>query len=265
MVFERKGEIMRATKEKEIIRQLRIKILELVYKSKEGHIASSFSILDILWILYNRMMDFRRDHFILSKGHASLALYVVLNEFGYISTEELEKFCEFDSKLGGHPKLNKELGIHASTGSLGHGLPIAVGMALAKKIKDEDGMVYCLIGDGESNEGSIWESALLAQQYKLNNLCCIVDYNHSSDRAINMDNIGSKFDSFEWEIDWCNGHNYLSLYDTFSNLNNKSNKPKVIIAETIKGYGCKTMENNPVWHHKIPNENEYLMLLEELK
>ena len=253
----------------DIIKKLKKQILQMSHISQEGHIASSFSILDVLWVLYDKILNINpnnvknenRDIFILSKAHASLGLYVVLAEKGFISQLDLYEFCKYNGILGGHPNKNKINGVEVSTGSLGHGLPIAVGMALANKIKNINSKVYCLIGDGESNEGSIWESALLANQYNLDNLVCIVDYNHSTDRAINMGSIASKFINFGWDAEIVVGHNHTDLYNV---LKKNIRKSTVIIAETIKGYGCKSIENNFAWHHKSPNKYELDLLLSEL-
>jgi len=249
---------------------LRKKIIELAYNAKEGHIASSLSVLDVIYVLYGKIMDLNeiilqnidRPRFVLSKGHASLALYVVLNKFGIIPDNILETYCQFYSPLGGHQKRNPWLGIEASTGSLGHGLPIAVGLALGYKIKGyKDKRIYCLIGDGELNEGSIWESFLLANHHKLDNLTIIVDYNHSNDRALQYHNLKSQFKSFGCDCISINGHNHYTIENA---LKEKSDKPMVIIANTIKGYGIKRMENNPEWHHKFMGKNEFREIMEEL-
>lgn len=235
------------------------RIIDISYKKKEGHIGSSLSILDILYVLYDKILH-RKHHFILSKGHASLGLYAVLEHFGMLDGD-LETFCDFESNLGGHPS-NKIKNVTASTGSLGHGLPIGVGMAMAEKIKKSDNKTFVLIGDGESNEGTIWESALLASNHKLNNLYCIMDYNHSNDRSLILDDIISKFKSFNWECISVDGHNKNELYDALSY--ESENKPIFILANTIKGKGCKIMENNHAWHHKSPNQEEYSMIMNEL-
>ena len=238
-------------------------------KSGEGHIPSAFSVLDILWVLYDKVLKFNpknpldqsRDIFILSKGHASLGLYAVLAEKGFFPLSELENFGKFNSRLGGHPDRNKVPGVEASTGSLGHGFPISAGIALGLKIKNSDNKVFVLIGDGECNEGTDWESALLASHHNLSILRCVVDYNHSTDRALDMGDIAEKFKSFGWESCVINGHNHKEIYNA---LIKKSDKPTAIIANTIKGYGVKTMENNPAWHHKSPSPEEFNILLEEL-
>jgi transketolase len=244
------------------------KIVILATLKKEGHIASSLSILDIMYILYKDILNIEsikngeidRDRFILSKGHASLGLYAILDHFGILK-EDINTFCDFNSKLGGHPT-DKIDGVEASTGSLGHGLPIGVGLALAYKIKKYKGKVYVLIGDGEANEGTIWESALLASHHNLTNLCCIIDYNHSTDRAVDLINLEYKFRSFGWEIKSINGHNHNEILESLTSPNSR---PLCIIANTVKGNGIIMMENNPEWHHKFPNDEEYKEIINQLK
>ncbi len=254
----------------DIIKKLKIEIVDLAMSAGEGHIPSAFSILDILWVLYDKVLHYdpknpkeeTRDRFILSKGQAALGLYAVLAEKGFFSKQELSDYCQYQSKFGGHPDRNKVLGVEASTGSLGHGLPMAIGMALALKIKNNPAKVYCLIGDGEANEGSIWEAALLASNHKLDNLCCIVDYNHSTDRALLVGDISDKFRSFGWDVVALDGHNHEQLFKAFKTASN--GQPKAVIANTIKGRGVKFMENNPAWHHKAPSREEYAQIMEEL-
>lgn len=254
----------------EKISSLKKKILEISMKSKEGHIPSSFSILDILWVLYDKVLLINpkkpklenRDIFILSKGHASLGLYVVLAEKGFFNKKVLDTFCEKNSILGGHPDRNKVPGVEASTGSLGHGVPIAVGVALGYRIQMKKQRVFVIVGDGECNEGTIWESALLASHHKLDNLCCIFDYNHSTDRALLVGNLEDKFKSFGWKCVTINGHNHKEIVRALTLKH--SNQPLAIIANTIKGFGIKTLENNPAWHHKSPNKEEYETLISEL-
>jgi transketolase len=244
------------------VNELKKIILELAYTKKEGHIAPSFSVLDILYVLYYKIVDLQHDKVILSKGHASLALYVILYSKGIISKEELYSFCDYNSQLGGHPKLNIPLGINASTGSLGHGLPIAIGLALSKKIKCEEGNVYCIIGDGEANEGSIYESLLLGSQHNLNNLYLIVDNNQSINNTLSLGSFEDKVQSFGWNVSSIVGHNFCDL-ETYLRL--QSEKPQCIVAHTIKGHGIKQMENDPQkWHHAFPNDKEYHEMLEEL-
>ncbi len=253
------------------VRQLKRTILRMSVRSSEGHIASAFSVLDILWALYNGILNVdprnpawdARDYFILSKGQASMGLYTVLAEKGFFAEQELEKFSEFSGILGGHPDANKVPGVEASTGSLGHGFPMALGIALGLRIQKKDNRVFVLIGDGESNEGSIWESALLAAHHRLVNLTCILDYNHSNDRALVLGDMKSKFLAFGWNAIAVNGHDREELNSALKAPS--LDRPKVIIANTIKGKGCPTMENNPEWHHKSPSEQELKTLLEELR
>jgi transketolase len=235
------------------------KIIDTSFQSKEGHIGSSLSVLDILYVLYKNILN-DKNYFILSKGHASLGLYVILQEFNLLNYD-LKKFCNYDSLLGGHPS-NKIKNVTSSTGSLGHGLPIGVGIAMSEKIKKTNNNVYVLIGDGESNEGTIWESAMIASNHKLNNLYCILDYNRSNDRAIKLDNLKDKFLSFNWNCVEIDGHNHSEILNSF--IPSNSNKPTLVLANTIKGKGISFMENNPEWHHKSPNNEEYNKIMNEL-
>lgn len=246
--------------------------MRAVTNAGEGHIPSAFSILDLLWVLYDRVLgltpenirDPNRNRMVLSKGHASLGLYAVLAEKGLINDQEFARFCKFDGCLGGHPDRTKVPGVEASTGSLGHGLPMAVGLALGVKIKKGSSKVYAVIGDGECNEGTIWESALLAAHHRLSNLYCIVDYNHSGDRALELGDLAKKFESFGWSAASINGHNHEEIYQALTRQS--ADRPVAIIAETIKGYGSKIMENNPEWHHKAPKAGEELEnILDDLK
>jgi transketolase len=230
--------------EQNIIKKLRNRILEVALRDSMGHIPSALSILDVIWVLYNSVMT-PDDVFILSKGHGVMALYAVLEEKGLMSWNE---------KLMGHPKRGGA--ITASTGSLGHGLPMAVGMALAKKIKGEKGRVFCLIGDGECNEGSIWESALLACEHKLDNLTVIVDDNESSNRALNMGIITDKFKAFGWNGQYVNGHWYEEM-EKFFVLGSNIGKPMMFNAHTKKGNGVKFMEGDNSWHNRRLTKEEY--------
>jgi transketolase len=241
------------------MKELIKKVLDVAYNAKEGHIPSSLSILDILYVLYDKILT-KDDYFILSKGHASVGLYVILNHFNLLE-EDLNNFCKFDSKLGGHPS-DRTKNIFASTGSLGHGLPIGVGIAMGNKIQKNDKKTYVIIGDGESNEGTIWESALLSSNHKLNNLYCIMDYNHSNDRALLLDDIKSKFISFGWDCIEVDGHNHGQLLNALSTT---SDKPIFVLANTIKGNGIKSIENKHEWHHKTPNKEQYELFMEEIE
>lgn len=235
------------------IQEMRKLIVKSAYLAHEGHIASALSVLDILYVLYSGIKK-DEDVFVLSKGHASLALYVL------VATEFMSTFGKFDSRLGGHPDHNKVPGVMASTGSLGHGFPMAAGIALARKIKEEAGVVYCLVGDGECNEGSIWETALIAQHHHLSNLCVIVDQNHSSDRAVRMDKLDEKFLAFGFNTEHIPGHDHKAIARA---LTHQVDGPKAIIAETTKGYGVARM-SGPEWHHKIPTKDELAEIIQEL-
>lgn len=253
---------MQATEYLSIRKKLVKEILSIVCSSQEGHIPSSLSVLDIIYYLYNNIID-KNNRFFLSKGHAALGLYAILKEFSFIDKTTLETFCKYDSILGGHPTI-KIPGVEASTGSLGHGMPIALGVALAKKIKNESGKVFCLIGDGEANEGTIWESALLASHHKLNNFCCILDHNKSTNRALSIDPCIEKFNSFGWQTFSMNGNNILDIDKTIKEIMSHYDKPCFVLAETIKGFGIECMENNPEWHHKIPNIQELTQIIYNL-
>ena len=246
-------------------------ILETAHKTKEGHIPSAFSILDILYVLYDSVLNVdpknpemeARDYLLVSKGHAAIGLYAVLADRGFFPVSELETFGHFNSRLGGHPDRNKVPGVEASTGSLGHGLPIAVGIAMGLGYKNELQRVFCINGDGELNEGSMWEAILLAGEHKCKNLTCIVDYNHSIDRSILWGDLTEKFKAFGWDTLEVDGHDHAELKEVFQRSDRE--RPLAVIANTIKGNGCKSMENEPGWHHRSPNEEELVQLLKELE
>jgi len=255
----------------EIVKKMKREIIEAMLLTGEGHLPSAFSIIDILWVLYDKILNIDsnniekddRNHFILSKGHGALALYAVLSERNFFTKEELRKFARYDSPLGGHPDCKKVLGVEASTGSLGHGLPMAIGMALGMKIRRLNHRVYTIVGDGECNEGTIWESALLASHHCLNNLVCIIDYNHSTDRALTLGNLSDKFSSFGWCVTIVNGHIHEEILKGLKIIDD--HRPLVIIADTIKGKGIKMIENNPAWHHRGPTQEEASIMLKELQ
>mgnify|MGYP006078800095 FL=1 len=242
------------------------RIAELSVIGKEGHVPSALSILDIIWVIYNKIINInllkrrsrKRDFFILSKGHGCLAQYVVLEKKGIISKKDLNTFCKYKSNFGGHPDSNKIEGIECSTGSLGHGFPFAAGVAYGNKLLNIKSKVITLVGDGECNEGSIWETCMIASHHKLNNLICIVDKNKSSDRALKIDDLKSKFKSFGWLAVNIDGH---SQKEIFKALNIKSRKPLAIIANTVKGKGINFMENNPEWHHKNLNQDLFNQII----
>jgi transketolase len=240
---------------KEIIK----KILLTASSSKEGHIPSALSILDLLYVIYRDYVNTGNGRFVLSKGHASIGLYAILEHFNILE-ENLENFCKFDSKLGGHPscRLNS---VECSTGSLGHGFPFALGLAMSQKYQNSNIRIFTIIGDGEANEGTIWETALLANHHRINNLCCILDYNHSTDRALGIGNMIDKFKSFGWLCNEVDGHDIPKISNILSKLD--SEKPYFVLAHTTKGKGIKCMENNPEWHHKIPSHIDCQRIIKE--
>jgi transketolase len=263
---------------KQLNNKIRRKILEMIATSKSGHIASSFSIVEILLVLYFGILkinplkpkDPDRDRFILSKAHGCAALYTVLAECGFFSSDILKTFCQFGSILGGHPEKGKVPGIEASAGSLGHGLSMGAGIALAAKRDFKNYRVFVLLSDGECNEGSIWEAVLFAAQYKLDNLIAIIDCNKfqasgRTDKIISLEPLTKKWESFGWKTVNVNGHNEIKLLSTLNKVPFSKGKPSVIIAHTIKGKGVSFMENNPAWHTGIPDGNTYYLAKEELK
>ena len=258
----------------EDLKKLRKDIIEMVYKSKEGHLPSAFSILELLFVLYGDFLkynprnpeDSNRDIFILSKGHGSQALYAVLAHYGFFERTNLFSFCKFDSPFGGHPDRNKVPGVEASTGSLGHGFPMALGMALAFKIQNKPNRVFVLIGDGESEEGTIWESTMLALNLNLDNLIVILDKNKSQYYAYDHNHV-KIWKSFGWHtLEIKDGHDLNEIKNVFQEINkSEHDKPKIIVAHTTKGKGISFIENNREWHHRALNEEEYDKCMEELK
>ena len=254
--------------------EIRKSILQACSASGEGHIPSCFSVVEILAELYGNTLKYRkddpqwedRDYFILSKGHASLALYVVLAEVGFISAAELLDFAKYESRLGGHPDRNKVPGIEASTGSLGHGFPFAAGIALGLKIKHKSNLVYVLIGDGEANEGTIWETAMVSAHRRLDNLIGILDDNQSTGRCLPLTDVAKKWDAFGWKVHEIDGHNNMEIRTVFQSIvRDKPAGPVMIVAHTIKGKGSGLLENNSfAWHHKSPSAAELDIIMREL-
>lgn len=263
-----------------IANNVRIDILEEVYNAKSGHIGGAFSIADILTVLYFNEMNIDakspyspdRDRLVLSKGHASAALYAVLAEKGYIDKEELKTFRNIDSNLQGHPDMNKVPGVDMTTGSLGQGLSVANGMALSSKLDSRGYRVYCILGDGELQEGQIWEAAMTAEKYQLDNLCVIIDANElqltdttMNVKGINQNDIEQKFRAFGFQTVVIDGHNIESIIRALTIAEMTKGKPTAIICKTIKGKGVSFMENQIDWHGKAPNDEEYKIAMQELK
>lgn len=260
-------------------RKIRIDLLQEVYYGKSGHIGSSLSCADILTVLYFNEMNIdpqdpkaeSRDRFVLSKGHASEALYATLAERGYFPKEDLITFRHIDSPFQGHPDMNKVPGVDMTTGSLGQGLSAANGMALASKIDKQGFRVYCLMGDGELEEGQVWEAAMTSSQYELDNICAIIDCNGlqltgktEEIKSLNYESIEQKFRSFGFNTIVIDGNNIESIMQAFSIAERTKGMPSVIIAKTIKGKGVSFMENNNEWHGKSLSDEDYKKALEEL-
>ena len=257
---------------------LRQDVLNMIYKAKTGHIGGDFSVLNIILTLYNKHMnvspekvnDPDRDRFILSKGHSVEAYYAVLADNGFFPKEDLETFSQFGSNYIGHP-YNKINGIEMNSGSLGHGLSVGVGMAIAGKMDKKDYRTYVVMGDGELAEGSVWEGAMAGGHYKLDNLCAVIDRNGlqisgTTEYVMSHEDLAARWASFNWNvIEVENGCDLDELDAAFEAAKNCKGKPSVIIAKTTKGFGVSFMENLPVWHHKVPTEEEYNLAMAELK
>ena len=255
---------------------IRKNILTEVYSAKSGHPGGSLSAADILTEIYFEQMDINkdnvntidRDRFVLSKGHASPLLYATLAEKGLLD-EDLKTFRNINSKLQGHPNMNYVAGVDMSTGSLGQGISCAVGMAISNKVDQNNHRIYVLLGDGECEEGEVWEACMAASHYKLDNLCAVLDYNHlqidgNIDDVISPEPFASKFEAFGWEVLNVNGHDFEQLRNAFNQAKQVKDKPTVIIAHTIKGKGVSFMENNYAWHGAAPNDEQYEQAMEEL-
>lgn len=254
---------------KAISTKIRKDIIEMIYNAGSGHPGSSLSCVEVIVSLYNNVIDEKDDKFILSKGHAVPTLYAVLANKGYIKKEELFMLRKANSNLQGHPT-NKTNGIDVCTGSLGQGLSIANGIAIAKKIDNRPGYVYCLIGDGELEEGQIWEAVMTANKYSLDNLITFVDNNNLQiDGSIyevkKIDDIGKKFEAFGFRAYITDGHNEDEIITTINKAKKTKGKPIVIILKTIKGKGISFMENDVSWHGKTIDDQEYKKAKEELE
>jgi len=258
-------------------KELRKTIITMVYEAGSGHPGGSLSAIDVMTVLfYNKMNHtpsnpklINRDRFILSKGHIAPALYAILGDFGYFDKNELHTLRKYGSILQGHPDMMKTPGIEVSSGSLGQGLSIATGVALGGKMDNNSFRVYCLMGDGETQEGQIWEAAMAAGHYKLDNLCGIVDFNGLQidgkvEDVMDVNPMKDKWRAFNWNVIEIDGHDIAEIDKAFEQGKEYKGKPTVIIAHTVKGKGVSYMENKPGWHGKAPSDEQYQIAIEEL-
>jgi transketolase len=260
-------------------RQLRIKMVKMLEAAKRGHMASAFSLVEIMRVLYDDILKYDpdnpkwalRDRCILSKGHGALALYVLLADKGFFPEAELWNYCKEQGILGGHPEYGKVPGVEASTGSLGHGLSIGIGFALNARYLRSDHRTFVIMGDGECNEGAVWEAALTANKHKLSNLVVIVDYNKQQSYAttyevLDLEPFAAKWQSFGFAVREADGHSIDELRNSLAQVPFEVGKPSVLICHTVKGRGVSFMENNLEWHHKnYPKEAEIEALIAELE
>lgn len=259
-------------------KELRIAMLEMLCEAGSGHPGGSLSALDIMVVLYNKIMRHNpkdphwneRDRFILSKGHICPALYVVLADCGYFDVKELKTLRKYGSILQGHPYMYKTPGVEVSTGSLGQGLSVATGMALGARMNGEKHRIYCMMGDGEIQEGQVWEGAMAAGHYKLDNLCGILDYNGLQidgrvDEVMTINPCKDKWLAFNWNVIEVAGHDLAEVENAFRQAESYKGKPTIIIAHTVKGKGVSFMENNPAWHGVAPNREQLVAAIAELK
>lgn len=258
--------------------ELRKVVIDIIKTAKAGHIGGDMSVMDILNVLYNKHMnispenkdDPNRDLFIMSKGHAAEAYYAVLADKGFFDKDELIKeYSTFGTQFIGHPN-NKIDGVEMNSGSLGHGLPVCVGMALASKMDKKSNRIYTVMGDGELAEGSVWEGFMAGGHYKLDNLCAVIDRNNLQISGITEDvmaheNLEDRIKSFNWNVICVKGNDVEELDKAFEEAKAIKGKPTCIIANTIKGFGGgEVMENKANWHHKVPTDDEYKKIMEEL-
>lgn len=262
----------------ELARRVRVHVLRMTSRGGSSHVGSAFSIADILAVLYGGIMRHdpkqprlaERDRFILSKGHAGSAVYATLAEVGYFSTEELSKHYQDGSLFSGHVSHKGIPGVELSTGSLGHGLGVGVGMAKALKLAEQAARVFVLMSDGECDEGTVWEAALFAQHHALDNLVAIVDYNKIQSLApvaetLSLEPFRQKWGSFNWAVVEADGHDHASLAKALGSLPVRIGRPTVVIAHTIKGKGVSFMENTVLWHYRTARGDEFDRALKELE
>ncbi|MBE5889339.1 MAG: transketolase [Lachnospiraceae bacterium] len=258
---------------------LRKVVVEMIMESGGGHIGGDFSVMETLVTLYNQVMNISpenaddpdRDYFVMSKGHSVEAYYAVLADKGFFPTEKvIKEFSQFGSLFIGHP--NNELpGIEMNSGSLGHGLPVCVGMALACRMDQRPSRIYTVMGDGELAEGSVWEGFMAAGHYGLDNLCAVVDRNHlqisgTTEQVMTHENLHNQVESFGWNVIEVDGNSISELEDAFETAKTVKGKPTCIIANTIKGFGGgEVMEDKASWHHHVPNQEEYQQIMDEIE
>ena len=256
--------------------KIRKRVIEIIYSSKSGHTGGSLSSIEIETVLYFHVMNIDsknpkkidRDRFILSKGHSVEALYSVLSAAGFIEDEILNTYGKYNSILEGHPSI-KIPGIEVNTGSLGHGLSVGIGMAIASKMENSLFRVFVLMGDGEQGEGSIYEAAIAASHYKLDNMVAIIDRNGlqisgKTEDVMTLEPLRERWESFGWQVFDMKGNDIKDIINIFDNLNFTNKKPKLIIAHTTKGFGISFMENIAKWHHGTPNEEQYTVAIDEI-
>ena len=257
---------------------LRGLVLKCLFGGDRGHMGSAMSLIEILRVLYDKILKFdsskplnpNRDRLILSKGHGCLALYAILSDKGFFKKSYLKSSSRFDSILGGHPEFDKVPGVEASTGALGHGSPIGLGVALGGKLQKKKFHTYVIVGDGEINEGSFWEASMIASKHKLSNYHVIIDYNKiqsygKTQEVLPLEPLKKKLIAFGYKVDQINGHDVVKLINYFKKLK-KTNKPTALICHTIKGKGFSFAEQNPFWHHKNSfTTEEKKNLIESLK
>lgn len=265
----------------ELTRKLRVDILNMIFEAQSGHPGSSFSCIDILTCLWSVVMRHDpkspdwpdRDRFVMSKGHGAPALYAILMHEGYIPWEEIHTLRQVHSNLQGHPASKYVNGVDVSTGSLGQGLSAAVGMALGFRLNNSPAHVYCLIGDGEAQEGQIWEAALSASGHKLQNLTAICDRNKlqidgCTEQIKPLGDIAKKFEAFDWHVLEIQGHDFQQILDALAlakKMSQETAKPTMIVAHTTKGKGVSFMENQAGWHGKAPNKEQFEVALKDLE
>jgi transketolase len=256
--------------------EIRMDLLTMIYEAGTGHTGGSLSNTDILTVLYYHIMNVDpnnpkwadRDRYVQSKGHSVESYWAILADKGFFPKEELKTFSQFGTRLIGHPN-NKVPGVEMNTGALGHGLPISVGMALAAKMDGKSYKVYTLMGDGEQAEGSVWEGAMAAAQYKLDNLVAIVDRNRlqitgSTEDVMSLEPFGEKWRAFGWDVVEVDGNNVEELVNVLEQTPRVSGKPTLIVANTVKGKGISFAENVAKWHHHVPSKEEYQLAMDEL-